>query len=1305
MFTPKTALADDAWWNSAWQKRIKITFSNAARGSLTDFPILVSLNSSRVTYADFLPAGADVRFVDVGGSTVLSHEIEKWDTSGTSVIWAKVPNVAASDADYIYMYYNNPATVSNATTTGVWDSSYSMVQHLSENPAGSAPQFQDSSANNKDGTATSTMASGNSVTGKFGSGLDFNGTSQYVDEGLEGPTTTMPDGSAEFWFDIDSVAVSASNRYLFSRVKSGANDGELRVYVDTTSGSTNIEKITYQIECTLPSANSPIIRSDSVVSAAAGWYHVVATWDDNTSNAMKLYVNGVVQATASTTACGMESTAVNLNIGRNNALNNGFLDGQMDELRVSNVARSADWISASYSSGQDTFNTYGTVESQPDVTSPVISAIASSTSQTTATITWTTDELATSSINYGLTTSYGSASTSLAAATTSHSVVLTGLTGGITYNFQIVSRDTLGNIATSSNLTLTTGAPTAPGQPTGLTALPYENRAYLQWTASSGDVTDYKIEYKLSSDSSWTTFADGVSTGTTTMVTGLTNSSVYNFRVAGLNGVSESTTSSQATTTPSYLMTFTSPMIGNGFSTTSGSVTGYASTTLGSSITPSYFTFRLETSGGTLVSQATTSTRYGNYDISALSTTTNKQNLSITGDLSGVAYVPTTDTLFTIHNNQNVIHEVTRAGVNVRTITCSACNDAEDITLVSSVASTTVGGYDHTFLISTEDVNTLNHQVFQVVIHSTGAATVNRTKYYSTGISSGAVTNSGLEGVAYNSNNGYFFAAAEGQESSAGVPGTPKLYEVVPGNISTNSAASTQICTNINFATLTLNDASLFPASPGYSDISGLYFEPTNNHLYVLSHIADKMFEIDVTSTSSCSVLREKKVYARADSGSNFLFEMPEGITWDGTGDYLYVATEADYWSVWRTTSYGVRNTFSGLSDGTYNMYVSVTDSLGNTSTSTARTFTINTDFTAPTISTVSSSATNGTYKIGDTIDIDIGFSEAVTSTGDVTVTLETGTTDRTCVFTVSNSTTATCDYVVQGGDTSADLTTLSISGTISDQNGNSMSNFAPATNLAASKNLVVDGILPMITGGSIDVSTTTATINWTTDINASSSIAYGLTTSYGTVSTSTGHTTHSVSLSGLSPSTTYHYRILASRLLQNISTTSDAVFTTAALPGSVSTDPVVNTPVPGSRSAVSASTLSSSELQAIFGNKAVVSPQNPTAANNGQNQGGIGNIIGSGAVITSLQSQGKNSPEIKIIQRLLNAFPDLKIASAGVGSPGKETDFFGPATKGAIQKFQLKFGVVKSPREQGYGIVGPKTRLKINELLAKKVL
>ncbi len=110
-----------------------------------------------------------------------------------------------------------------------------------------------------------------------------------------------------------------------------------------------------------------------------------------------------------------------------------------------------------YAVAEDTAGNYATSSEGITVRNspPVISSIASSTASTTATITWTTDEAATSEVNYGTTNGYGSASSS-ATLVTSHSVTLTGLSPNLTYHFQAESVDALGHTATSSDRMLMT---------------------------------------------------------------------------------------------------------------------------------------------------------------------------------------------------------------------------------------------------------------------------------------------------------------------------------------------------------------------------------------------------------------------------------------------------------------------------------------------------------------------------------------------------------------------------------------------------------------------------------------------------------------------------------------------------------------------------------------------------------------------------------------------------------------------------------------------------------------------------------
>ncbi len=101
-----------------------------------------------------------------------------------------------------------------------------------------------------------------------------------------------------------------------------------------------------------------------------------------------------------------------------------------------------------------------------DVTSPLVSAVASTTGNTSATITWTTNEAANSQIVYGTTLSYGATTTLDATLTTSHSVTIASLSPGTNYHFQIRTIDGSSNLATSSDYIFTT-TPSSTGGSSG----------------------------------------------------------------------------------------------------------------------------------------------------------------------------------------------------------------------------------------------------------------------------------------------------------------------------------------------------------------------------------------------------------------------------------------------------------------------------------------------------------------------------------------------------------------------------------------------------------------------------------------------------------------------------------------------------------------------------------------------------------------------------------------------------------------------------------------------------------------------
>jgi chitodextrinase len=100
-----------------------------------------------------------------------------------------------------------------------------------------------------------------------------------------------------------------------------------------------------------------------------------------------------------------------------------------------------------------------------DTTAPAIAAVATGhLTNSSATITWSTDEAATSQIEYGVTSSYGLLTIAGSNLVTSHNLALTGLAPQTTYNYRVRSKDAAGNERIGSNNLVTTlaGSGTPP---------------------------------------------------------------------------------------------------------------------------------------------------------------------------------------------------------------------------------------------------------------------------------------------------------------------------------------------------------------------------------------------------------------------------------------------------------------------------------------------------------------------------------------------------------------------------------------------------------------------------------------------------------------------------------------------------------------------------------------------------------------------------------------------------------------------------------------------------------------------------
>ena len=170
----------------------------------------------------------------------------------------------------------------------------------------------------------------------------------------------------------------------------------------------------------------------------------------------------------------------------------------------------------------------------------------STTTATTATITWTTNLPTTGTVNYGLTSAYGNSGTDPNPSTTSHSVTLTGLAADTTYHYQAVSTNAYGS-AQSTDLTFTT-LPINPVissvQSSGITT----TGATITWTT---DITSTsQVEYGLTTSyGSSSPLDSNLVTSHSVTLSGLAQSTTYHYRVRSTKGSGTATSGDYTFTT------------------------------------------------------------------------------------------------------------------------------------------------------------------------------------------------------------------------------------------------------------------------------------------------------------------------------------------------------------------------------------------------------------------------------------------------------------------------------------------------------------------------------------------------------------------------------------------------------------------------------------------------------------------------------------------------------------------------------------------------------------------------------------
>lgn len=352
------AVSANAAWLSGYDQRIELTVDNTKiDAALSHFPVTVILSSTHGDCVfDELTSDANrlkIAFTKSDGTTEMYGEIEKWDDANESAIihvsmsgWSIS---SSADTDF-YMYYDsdhadNTSYIGDIDSTpghSVWDSNFKFVGHMVDATTSSV---KDSTNNGTDGTKKGANEP-IETTGKVGKGQDFDGTDDYIVTGAitinEITATCIIKHSSTLEWDGIAIASDDSSGNWWQIVNSDTNS----IRCEYKNG-VNAKQYTYD--------------ANTVVNDNA--WHLVSMVVSNTPD-MKIYVDG-----SEDTPYGKNCDTLTATLNITEELRMGTIrdevfygDTNIDEVRVSNTARSAAWIKATYNSLYDTLLTYGSEE-------------------------------------------------------------------------------------------------------------------------------------------------------------------------------------------------------------------------------------------------------------------------------------------------------------------------------------------------------------------------------------------------------------------------------------------------------------------------------------------------------------------------------------------------------------------------------------------------------------------------------------------------------------------------------------------------------------------------------------------------------------------------------------------------------------------------------------------------------------------------------------------------------------------------------------------------------------------------------
>ncbi len=414
-----------AWWNSDWSYRKKLTIDhNRVVGSLSNFPVLIDISDSNLA-SNAQGNGYDIVFTDAS-NVKLNHEIEFFNSAtGRLIAWVNVPTLSSVSDTVLYMYYGNPSASNQQNVAGTWDSNYVMVQHLEQ----ATGTFIDSTGYHNNCTPYGGVSQ--NASGKIDGAAGFDGSSSYatIPFGLSPPYTI------ECW--ANPTTLSQNNAIIsFQQTDTGGSGVSMGIYTD--KNQIVVGNYAYQYA----------LSGVSTYLTAGTWSY----WCDavTAANNIAFYLNGAVRTLSYSLNSYYSNDANYRVIGARHSSSSysRFWNGTVDEVRISNIVRSASWLSTEYNNQQSPSSFYSVGPEETLTTlvisnpSPLNGATRVSTSLSGLSF-YLTNNL-NDSMNYYVTTSpdIGSGE-GLGVYNGAYSVNVSGLQLNTTYTWQVCAIDPL----------------------------------------------------------------------------------------------------------------------------------------------------------------------------------------------------------------------------------------------------------------------------------------------------------------------------------------------------------------------------------------------------------------------------------------------------------------------------------------------------------------------------------------------------------------------------------------------------------------------------------------------------------------------------------------------------------------------------------------------------------------------------------------------------------------------------------------------------------------------------------------------